>query len=90
LLSEYKFDPKTKEFLKLGENIRSVAKRKKWLIEVINPQDGKSINSTSGEMTFYIVSIIHELPYFRLYDTNNGCEISSHPLQPTVIYPNFL
>jgi hypothetical protein len=53
-LSEYKFYPKIKEFLKLGKNILSVAQRKKWLIKVINPQDGKSINSTSGEITFDI------------------------------------
>jgi hypothetical protein len=41
-------------------------------------------------MTFDIVSIVHELPYFKLYDTNNGCKILKHSLKKKVIYPKVL
>lgn len=78
------------EFLKLGENIRSVSQRKKWLIEIIDPQDGKPINSASGEITFDIVSVVRELLGFKLDDTSNTCKLLNHPLKKTAIYPNLL
>ncbi|BBA79359.1 hypothetical protein RGRSB_0831 [cyanobacterium endosymbiont of Rhopalodia gibberula] len=79
-----------KEFLNLGEDIQSVAKSKKWLIEIIDPQNGKPINSASGEITFDIVSVVHELLDLRIDDTNNGCKLLNHPLKKTAIYPNLL
>ncbi|MGP0129475.1 MAG: methylmalonic aciduria and homocystinuria type D protein [cyanobacterium endosymbiont of Rhopalodia musculus] len=79
-----------KEFLKLGENIRAVAQREKWLIEVIDPQDGKPINSASGEITFDIVSVVHNSLGFRFNKTNNSCKLLNHPLKETAIYPNLI
>lgn len=79
-----------KEFLQLGENIRTVAQGKKWLIEVIDPQDGKPIYSASGETTFDIVSVVHDSLGFKFNDTNNNCKLLNHPLKKTAIYPNLL
>ncbi|YAI81895.1 MAG: hypothetical protein ACQJCO_08950 [cyanobacterium endosymbiont of Rhopalodia sterrenbergii] len=76
--------------MKLGENIQAVVEREKWLIEVIDPQDGKPINSAPGKIYFDIVSVIHELLDLRVDDTKNGCKILHHPLKKTAIYPNLL
>ncbi len=86
-------DEKTRlkdEFLKLGQKIQAVGRRKKCLVEVINPQDGKPINSASGEITFDIVAVVHELLGLSFSHTKDGCKILRHPFQKTAIYPSLL
>ncbi|WP_267383183.1 hypothetical protein [Cyanobacterium sp. uoEpiScrs1] len=79
-----------KEFLKLGNKIQSIAKKEKWLVEIIDPQNGKPINSTSSQINFDIVSIVHELLGFTFNNTNSGCKLLNHPLKATAIYPNII
>jgi hypothetical protein len=78
------------EFLQLGQTIKSTAQRENWLIEIIDPQEGKPINSANGEIIFDTVAVVHQLLGFDFNNTKDGCKVLNHPSQKTAIYPSLL
>ncbi|MGB5596645.1 MAG: methylmalonic aciduria and homocystinuria type D protein [Crocosphaera sp.] len=76
------------EFLKLANNIKLTAQQKKYFIDIIDPQDGKPINSGAGTINFDIIAVVHDLLGFSFQNTNDGCKVLNHPIQKSAIYPS--
>lgn len=78
------------EFLQFGNQLKLILQKEKYLIELIDPQQGKSIDSHEGTINFDIVAIIHQLLGFTFRNTDKGCKVLHHPTQKTAIYPSIL
>ncbi len=78
------------EFLQFANSLRVILQKEKCLIEIIDPQEGKPINTNQGAINFDIVATIHQLLGFSFENTNEGCKILNHPTQKNAIYPTIL
>ena len=78
------------EFFQLGHTIQSTCQSPEQLIAIIDPQDGRPIQSPLGQITVDVVAVVHQLLKFRVQETGAGCTILSHPIRKTAIYPSLL
>jgi hypothetical protein len=78
------------EFLELGKILKGIFEHKKCLIEIIDPQEGKPIDSDEVTINFDMIAIIHQLLGFSFDNTDEGCKVLNHPTQKTAIYPGIL
>ncbi|WP_243397345.1 hypothetical protein [Crocosphaera subtropica] len=78
------------EFLQLGNKLKYVLQQENWLIEIIDPQEGKPINSKNATMNFDMIAIVNQILGFNYYHTKQGCKVLNHPTQKTAIYPSLL
>ena len=77
------------EFLKLGKTIQLILQKKQYLAEVIDPRDGKPINSVSGSIFFDNVAVVHKSLMMH-YISFGKCKLLHHPFQKTSIYPGLM
>ena len=78
------------EFLQFGNQLKLILQKEKYLIELIDPQEGKPMNTEEGSIRFDIVATIHQLLGFTFRNTDKGCKMLDHPAQKTAIYPSIL
>ncbi|CCQ53803.1 hypothetical protein CWATWH0402_4248 [Crocosphaera watsonii WH 0402] len=77
------------EFLTLSKRIKITFQKQGTLIAIIDPQDGKPINSPASQLSFDIIAVVHQLLNFSFYQIH-GCKVLNHPIQQTAIYPSLL
>ena len=77
------------EFLTLSKRIKLTFQKEGKLIAIIEPQNGKPINSPAGQLSFDIIAVVHQLLNLSFYQ-KNGCKVLNHPIQQTAIYPSLL
>ncbi|MGK7883830.1 MAG: methylmalonic aciduria and homocystinuria type D protein [Crocosphaera sp.] len=77
------------EFLTLSKRIKLTFQKQGALITIIDPQDGKPINSPASKLSFDIIAVVHQLLNFSFYQIH-GCKVLNHPIQQTAIYPGLL
>ncbi len=78
------------EFLQFANKLTLILQKEKCLIEIIDPQDGKPLNTNPGTINFDIVATIYQLLGLSFQSTNEGCKVLNHPTQNTAIYPTIL
>ncbi|WP_198648887.1 methylmalonic aciduria and homocystinuria type D protein [Cyanothece sp. BG0011] len=78
------------EFLQLGNDLKYILQKENYFIEIIDPQDGKPINSHNATMNFDLIAIVNQILGFNYYHTQQGCKVLNHPTQKTGIYPSIL
>ncbi len=78
------------EFLQLGNQLKYSLHKENCFIEIIEPQEGKPINSNNATINFDMIAIIHQILGFNYYHTKQGCKVLNHPIQKTAIYPSIL
>lgn len=79
-----------KEFFQLGQTIQSACQSREQLIAIIDPQDGRPVQSPLAQITVDVVAVVHQLLKFRVQRTREGCKILNHPIRKTAIYPSLL
>ena len=77
------------EFLTLSKRIKLTFQKQGKLIAIIEPQNGKPINSPAGQLSFDIIAVVHQLLNLSFYQIH-GCKVLNHPIKQTAIYPNLL
>ncbi|MEL4896315.1 hypothetical protein [Crocosphaera sp. Alani8] len=77
------------EFFTLSKRIKLTFQKQGTLVAIIDPQDGKPINSPASQLSFDIIAVVHQLLNFSFYQLH-GCKVLNHPIQQTAIYPSLL
>ena len=77
------------EFLILSKRIKLTCKKQGSLIAIIDPQDGRPIDSPASQLSFDVIAVVHQLLNFNYYQIH-GCKVLTHPIQQTAIYPSLL
>lgn len=78
------------EFLQLGNRLKYILEEDNCFIEIIDPQEGKSINSNDTKINFDMIAVVNQSLGFNYYHTEQGCKVLQHPTQKTAIYPSLL
>ena len=61
------------EFLTLSKRIKITFQKQGTLIAIIDPQDGKPINSPASQLSFDIIAVVHQLLNFSFYQISFKC-----------------
>ena len=76
-------------FLRLGKTIQLTLQKKQFLIEIIDPQDGKPLFSNSDQIFLDSVAVVHKSLMMH-YISFGKCKLLHHPFQKTSIYPGLM
>ena len=78
------------EFFQVGHTIQSTCQSPEQLIAIIDPQNGRPVQSPLDQITVDVVAVVHQLLKFQVKKTSEGCKILNHPIRKTAIYPSLL